>query len=575
MRCTILLCLLLLPAWAQTSPNGQPGGESRSPRPSGSASGRILDAYTGEPVAGARVMAFNLRARGPMVAGRSNADGRFSLAGLPPGPQYVQAIHPNYPGLLGLPQIGVYFEVQPDRETTDVAVKLLPAGVVSGRLRDDSGEPIFNCVVILTQAQMGSSPPQVIASGTTDDRGEFRLAPIPPDRYVLSTECTARVPEEYLLDVVGPYGMEPREAWPRVYYPGSRSPTGPAGFGVAPGAEHKIEFRLKPQRVTSLKGVLTAAPGVTGGAPPRIYLVPSGQEGDPTNFKVAGFDPVNRSFYFQSVPPGNYVLKSSAQGAHYKSASFVNLHVDISNAPPPPVTLQLRSTVVVQGKVEGPYPQPAGGPLNSRASVILRPAELSEYDYPLIGTIDPRDGSFQIAGVTPGRWTIGYYSSFGLTWIEAMQFGGAVFEGRTIEVTADSSAELHLSISSKFPTAQLELEAGAGTSSTYWTIQALPLRRSAREGPVQAGSGFAGEKLRWGFLPPGQYYLSGVPQSYSGEMINERLAGLMSRELQPVEIPATGGKTVSVRCFTYEDIRRIALAYITGEAQPSAPAESP
>jgi Carboxypeptidase regulatory-like domain len=106
----------------------------------------------------------------------------------------------------------------------DVAISLIPAGNVSGHVRDYAGEPITGLrVQLLRSAYDGSGkrPLQTVGTTRTDDRGEYRLYWVTPSRYYLNVGLGN--PDQR------PEGRSPNEVvpkpYPTTYYPGTLDPS--------------------------------------------------------------------------------------------------------------------------------------------------------------------------------------------------------------------------------------------------------------------------------------------------------------------------------------------------------------
>ena len=82
--------------------------------------------------------------------------------------------------------------VQAGQTTSDVKLKLVRTGTVSGRILDADGDPIsgVNVVVSPTRATKTARPASWYAA--TNDRGEYRVFHIPPAGYRVSETYTPR-----------------------------------------------------------------------------------------------------------------------------------------------------------------------------------------------------------------------------------------------------------------------------------------------------------------------------------------------------------------------------------------------
>jgi hypothetical protein len=176
-----------LPPIAQTA--ASPG--------SGLVIGQVVDADSGHPVPGALVA---LRSPGDVVP-------RFVLTEPGGGFFFDRLARGTYSILVS--KSGFASSSPPDfaladggRET-DVKIRLSKFGVISGVVTDEAGEPVVGVSVRILSVAMrgGQLRSGDAATATTDDRGAYRVATLPPGRYVAlvpSTQTT--MPPEILLE---------------------------------------------------------------------------------------------------------------------------------------------------------------------------------------------------------------------------------------------------------------------------------------------------------------------------------------------------------------------------------------
>jgi hypothetical protein len=144
-------------------------------------SGSVMDAGTGAPVAGARVVL--ARSDGPItdsVAATADGAGRFT-ATVRPGRYLVTGERHGY--LRGASSSPV--TAAAGTAAAPVALTLTATGVVAGRVFTELGEPARR-VVVWAESNGG-----VAAEVRTNDLGEYRLYGLSPGRYVISAEPSA------------------------------------------------------------------------------------------------------------------------------------------------------------------------------------------------------------------------------------------------------------------------------------------------------------------------------------------------------------------------------------------------
>ena len=165
----------------------------------------VVDAVTRKPIAGTDVV---LDQDGDQASGQTDAEGIFAGHSTP-GKHLLTVRHGGY-RLTGL-GLAKTVEVKPEGET-DATVEMQPLGILTGRVLDQFGDPVRNAVV-RTEDEL-NAPGQgpyydSYASVTTDDRGEYRLAEVPPGKHYVAAEYDSKDEER------AP-GANTRLRWPRV-----------------------------------------------------------------------------------------------------------------------------------------------------------------------------------------------------------------------------------------------------------------------------------------------------------------------------------------------------------------------
>jgi hypothetical protein len=149
--------------------------------------GRVVDATTKAPLAGARVRLSGSSPRGPVL---TDSAGAFVFNGLPAG-TYSFDIERNGYLPASWPDVSKWIRRQEARITlaaTDnlenVTLPIERGGVVAGKVMSATGEPMSGAQVSLVRVV----PPIYTRIGTTNDLGDYRVADLPPGRYVLRAQ---------------------------------------------------------------------------------------------------------------------------------------------------------------------------------------------------------------------------------------------------------------------------------------------------------------------------------------------------------------------------------------------------
>lgn len=153
----------------------------------GSVSGEVVDARTGEPVAGARVSAQAVSGImweqvGTPALGAATGPGSFAIADLPPVPVALWVVAPA-----GSRHLSQWFDdaalidqarwVDGAAATTGLQVRLREGAELTGTVRDDTGAPVPGATVSVL-----GCPGLCQSVARTDDEGLFRFAALVPGR---------------------------------------------------------------------------------------------------------------------------------------------------------------------------------------------------------------------------------------------------------------------------------------------------------------------------------------------------------------------------------------------------------
>ena len=301
--------------------------------------GLVLQAASGEPIAKAQVTLTRVVSNPTAILTTpppapipqippilTDAAGKFSFANLEPGSYRVIAgkngfVRMNYgERFSGGP--GTIVNV-PSGQTLNVSFRLIQTAAVSGRVRDSSGELGAGLAVQLLKPSYnpaGQRTFQTVASGRTDDRGEYRLFWISPGRYYLAV--TTNRNSLSLISIEGTLllggGASPNEivspGQATVYYPGTVDPLRAATIEVGAGGEQAgVDLLLPQQTLYRVQGRVVDS---STGQPPRtagINLVPRDTSlATLTTSLNTNYNPTTGTFDLRDVVPGAYWLRAQS-----------------------------------------------------------------------------------------------------------------------------------------------------------------------------------------------------------------------------------------------------------------------
>jgi hypothetical protein len=343
--------------------------------------GQVVDASSGKGIAGALVsLAVDgagppippapvlVGALPPLAGGRvviATSDGRFVFRDLAAGRYTIAARKPGYlSGGVGARHPGSSPQpvVLGDGEALGSLTALLwKYATITGTVLDEAGEPVVN-VQVRAVRRNTSGGRRVFSgetSGTTDDRGMYRISMLTPGDYLVSVPSsqvsvpvsmlepfrqsmgdeTTRSPAFQALMDVGVSPMPPggpttlqvgafaravgRSAvppppidrdvvfvYPTLFYPTATSTSQAAVVTVASGEERVgVDFQLKAVPTARVSGTVMGTEGPAGHIPLR--LMQTDADDIAADLEVAAtVSSSDGSFTFVAVPAGSYLLQA-------------------------------------------------------------------------------------------------------------------------------------------------------------------------------------------------------------------------------------------------------------------------
>jgi len=364
---TVVMCASRLIAAEQLVGRLGPAVSATTEGPTGSALilGRVVDAATNRPISGAtatlgggtpQFSADGLPTAPPAVM--TSSDGYFLFRSLAKGSHPITVSAPGYlPGANGrlLPEgPSRPVVIEDGQRVVDVVIRLWKYGVITGRVVDETGEPVVGTPVRAIRRGGGRLPatgPQ-LQQVQTDDRGIYRLASMTPGDYLVSVSSVTTAIPTSARDTAQEAMAELRRSLPTAMLSATTSVMGAAmpigdmslfpGRGPEPGADGRlfayqtvfhpsatttatasvvtvvsgqerndVDIQLKLTPTSRVSGTVV---GPEGPAPSvGLRLVPTSAEtfvldaGLDTALTLAGPD---GRFTFLGVPPGQYTIKA-------------------------------------------------------------------------------------------------------------------------------------------------------------------------------------------------------------------------------------------------------------------------
>lgn len=407
--------------------------------PTARVEGMVIQLGSGVPVSGATV---TLTAPGTRDGLRATTDdnGRFLIEGVPPGTYALEAdgsflvrARPDFgPSVLNL---------SAGEALRDVSIRMVPTGVIAGRVLDAEGDPLRNVEVAPMwywfrpddgmRRMLTVMPARIIRS---DDRGMFRIAGLGPGTYYVRATAPGHGP---------------------VFYPGVREPVDAAPLSLGPGMElGGIDLRLPDDegQVGAITFRLTGVPEVAGNSAPRFLAMlgrktPGGSEPSPAVpeplgegvYRISPALAGDYDVFIQATPPPD---PSGEPNRRYVRVPVTHGRDDIDLG-----TLAVVSGVWIPGRirVEGSLAEPLDvGSLSLYLSALMTETTLP---IQLAARISSETGEFVIPNVPNGRFEVRLGQAPATIYLAEATYGSAdVMDGRMV-VDASPQARLEVVLS--------------------------------------------------------------------------------------------------------------------------------
>jgi hypothetical protein len=426
---TYVLCIglaLFLHTYASTGQELQGSGSQTDTEQANMCQvrGTVVKSTTGQPVNKVWVTLRPAGWQGREHSTASDSQGQFVLRGVEPGLYFLDAQGAGFPSqryseptsndrqkLLSLKSQG---------EIGNILFRLVPAGVITGTIYNEEGDPIAGAHVAALGRNRGRV--SVIVEGETNDHGEYRLFWLAPGRYyVVASNLNESKTGVYLP----------------TYYPNVSQLDQATLVQTLPDVETSgINIRSVRARGVRVTGQIlslvkeNSVQGIFVQLIPRDASIPGyfyeGRFGAPTDAKG--------NFEFRSVPPAAYILYANLNQPHRGYSGHVEVSVgdaDVSGISlllNPNVDLTVRIRIDPGEKID-----------LTRLRIWLKPRE--NLLWPPIETESKPDGTFTLTQVRAGNYRVhveGYPEGFYLKSarigdVDVLVSGLNVDGGRTAE----------------------------------------------------------------------------------------------------------------------------------------------
>jgi protocatechuate 3,4-dioxygenase beta subunit len=291
--------------------------------------GRIVEAATGKGLSRVQVRA-NTNTPGPPPdpypwLALTDGDGRYEIKGLPANTYAVAATKANYVrsawGETRVEGPGKRLPVADGQVVDKIDIRLTRAGVVTGKVVDEFGDPVTDVFVTAMRYQYVQGSRRLMQSGrggSTNDIGEYRIYGLTPGRYFISASMRNFT------------GMNTettdRFAYAPTFFPGTGNVAEAQRLTIAPGQTiTSTNMTLLPIQTARVRGIALDADG----KPISNAMVNVMQRLGSTMVGNSGAPVLPDGKFTLNLTPGDYTLRVFGNGV--MDGAFADLTVNGSD----------------------------------------------------------------------------------------------------------------------------------------------------------------------------------------------------------------------------------------------------
>jgi hypothetical protein len=456
LRVLLLALALLLTNCAHAQKNSKAPKEE-----SCSVSGMVMKMADSAPLRKAHVTLSSVEDPNRTVGAITGTDGHFAMKGIEPGSYRLSVSRLGFVteeyGRRKPDAPGAVLTLHAGQELKDLQFRLIPAGVISGKIYDDDGEPLPNVMVNAVRQvySQGKRTREATASVTSNDLGEYRLFGLSPGRYFVS--CI--YPRWNRVNAGEDSNDEETEGYAKLFYPGTPDVAKAGPITVIAGEEaSSIDVLMRKVAVHKIRGKVynqvTHKPGIGV----NLMLVPKGNNHEWDFWSPTTVQKSDGSFVMPEVLPGSYTLTSFwvDDGIRYVNRQAI----DVGDADVEGIIITVTPGTNISGRIvwEG---QPALE--KDGLSIFPQPVDMS-FGFDGEARVG-RDNLFTIKGIGEGTYRAHITGMSKDCYIKDMHYGESSVLKEGFTVTRGDSGALEIVLSSR----------GARVQGTAMDGDGLPL----------------------------------------------------------------------------------------------------
>ncbi len=506
-------------------------------KPQTTVAGTVVDSATGQPLAGALVIA-NLQPpyspdeprprQIPQQRAVTGAAGRFSFDTTGAIGGTVQASRQGYRSENNVASAMVVLR----GDFGNTTVRLVPQGVITGRVLDGDGEALPGMTVEAIRIEIADGRRELrenYARAATDDRGEYRMWNLPPGSYYVKFEGRVSMRNYYTANAAFEFADL---AYGPLYYPRAESLDAAQFLKVEPGQTTNAPFTAEGRKAYQIRGRMANAP------PHRSFQIRllRGTE------QAASRGAVNMAaltFQVADVVPGSYTLQIyTADGGPLWEGE---LPVTVGEHDLVGISVGMVTGIEVRGRVQS-------GQQDIRVVGLLRARRVDPLGIPgapgEVYAVQGVDG-FTFKGLLPGKYEIETNGAAG-GYISSIRSGNEDVLADGLTVTSGGAPEIVIEVTPGGGMIKLQMDGVPEEPVPGQSVQLLLVGQNGTARTLQSGQAF-GNEGGFRFVAPGDYTLYAWPSSHEVEFRNPVVLDSLSQYATPVKIAEGETKEVTIK----------------------------
>jgi hypothetical protein len=411
-------------------------------------SGMVVKLAGSEPLRKAHIRLESVDDRTRSVTVVTDENGRFEFKRIDPGRYNLTAMRVGYVSLpygqrkAGDP--GAILTLNPGQEMKDLLFRLVPSGVLAGRIYDEDGEALPGVTVSAMREAYSKGKRKLGMKATvqTDDLGQYRLYGLAPGRYFIS----AVYPQWSRSGGDFDHGSEESgpEGYARLFYPGTSDQSKASAFTIKAGEEiPSVDMPMRLVPVFTVHGHIYNQITHKPGKGTIVFMLPKNRNiGWDGGINRADVDKPDGSFEIHEIIPGSYELTALwfDQGREYASTT----DVEVNGGDVGGISLTIRPGTNINGYIvwEGP-------PAIDKDDLSVMPL-MDEMSLVFTGStrVAPNN-TFVLKEIGDGTYRAEVQGISKDCYVKDVEYAGSSVINDGFTVARGSDAELKITISSK------------------------------------------------------------------------------------------------------------------------------